>query len=74
MQGGEGGRRGREEIWREAIATREAEIVVSRVSSGESRISPRLGRQHTLLPNFPKNCMKLKKFGPQGRGHPKFTM
>ena len=24
------------------------------------------GRQHTILPNFPKNCMKLKEFGPQG--------
>ena len=22
------------------------------------------GRQHTILPNFPKNCMKLKEFGP----------
>ena len=21
-------------------------------------------RQHTILPNFPKNCMKLKEFGP----------
>ena len=25
------------------------------------------GRQHTILPNFPKNCMKLKEFGPRGR-------
>ena len=24
------------------------------------------GRQHTNLPNFPKNCMKLKEFGPPG--------
>ena len=42
--------------------------------SGGSRISPRRGRQlpggwgwgrqHTILPNFPKNCMKLKEFGP----------
>ena len=24
------------------------------------------GRQHTILPNFPKNCMKLKEFGPRG--------
>ena len=32
------------------------------------------GRQHTILPNFPKNCMKLKEFGPPGgRGsRPKF--
>ena len=27
--------------------------------------SPR-GRQHMILPNFPKNCMKLKEFGPGG--------
>ena len=48
--------------------------------SGGSRISPRRGRQ---LPrggaptydfaNFPKNCMKLKEFGPPGgRARPKF--
>ena len=24
------------------------------------------GRQHTILPNFPKKCMKLKEFGPGG--------
>ena len=24
------------------------------------------GRQHTILPNSPKNCMKLKEFGPLG--------
>ena len=31
------------------------------------------GRQHTILPNFPKNCMKLKEFGPGGGGaRPKF--
>ena len=24
------------------------------------------GCQHTILPKFPKNCMKLKEFGPQG--------
>ena len=24
------------------------------------------GRQHTILPNFPKNCIKLKEFGPPG--------
>ena len=29
------------------------------------------GRQRTILPNFPKNCMKLKEFGPPG-GRPKF--
>ena len=42
--------------------------------SGRSRISPRWrrqpsrGRQHTILPKFPKNCMKLKEFG-RGGGH-----
>ena len=25
-------------------------------------------RQHTILPNFPKNCMKLKEFVPAGGG------
>ena len=32
------------------------------------------GRQHTILPYFPKNCMKLKEFGPPGGGgaRPKF--
>ena len=24
------------------------------------------GHQHTISPNFPKNCMKLKEFGPPG--------
>ena len=33
-----------------------------------------VGRQHTILPNFPKNYMKLKEFGPQGGARPKFTM
>ena len=42
--------------------------------SGGSRISPRRGcqlpggHQHTILPKFPKNCMKLKEFGPPRRG------
>ena len=26
------------------------------------------GRQHTILPKIPKNCMKLKEFGPPGGG------
>ena len=30
------------------------------------------GRQHTILPNFPQNCMKLKEFGPWGGVRPKF--
>ena len=25
------------------------------------------GRQHTILPNFPKNCLKLKEFGGGAR-------
>ena len=28
--------------------------------------TPQGGRQHTILPHFPKNCMKLKESGPQG--------
>ena len=31
------------------------------------------GRQHTILLNFPQNCMKLKEFGPRG-GVQNFTM
>ena len=27
-------------------------------------------RQHTILPNFPQNCMKLKEFGPPGGMRP----
>ena len=47
------------------------------VTSGRSKISPRRGRQlpgeeggrqHTILPNFLKNYMKLKEFGPGGGG------
>ena len=34
----------------------------------EGAPTPR-GCQHTILPNFPKNCMKLKEFGPPGVGH-----
>ena len=31
------------------------------------------GRQHMILPKFPKNCMKLKDFGPPvGAASPKF--
>ena len=28
------------------------------------------GRQHMILPNFPKNCMKVRKFLAGGRGGP----
>ena len=48
-------------------------IIYYSPSSGGSRISPRWGRQpsgvghqHRILPNFPKNCMKLKEFGARG--------
>ena len=30
------------------------------------------GCQHTILQNFPKNCMKLKEFGPPEGARPKF--
>ena len=41
--------------------------------SGGSRISPGWGCQHTILPNFSKNCMTLKEFGPRVEGaRPKF--
>ena len=30
------------------------------------------GRQHTILPYFPENCMKLKESGPPG-GHSSLT-
>ena len=33
------------------------------------------GRHHTILPKFPKNCMKLKEFGPPEGAHVQnFTM
>ena len=32
------------------------------------------GHQHTILPNFPKNCMKLKEFGPPGGGASKILL
>ena len=33
----------------------------------EGAPTPPGGRQHTILPNFPKNCMELKEFGRGGR-------
>ena len=49
--------------------------------SGGSRISPRRGRQlsgggrqHSILPNFPENCMKLREFGPAGGGASKILL
>ena len=32
--------------------------------------NPPGGRQHMILPNFAKNCMKLRKFWAVGRGAP----
>ena len=53
-------------------------LQIMEVANGGSKIFPRLGansqggRQHKILTNFPKNCMKLKEF-ERGRGaHPKF--
>ena len=37
-----------------------------KLSNGGSRICSSRERQHTILLNFSKNCMKLKEFGPQG--------
>ena len=34
---------------------------------------PRGGREHTILPNSPKNCMKLKEFGRRGGGRASLT-
>ena len=34
----------------------------------EGAPTPQGGRQHTILPKFPKNCMKSKEFGPPGVG------
>ena len=55
-----------------AYGRRRKDISFFTKTSGGSRISPRRGRQlsrgcqHTILPNFPQNCMKLKEFGPRG--------
>ena len=49
-------------------------VILQVPASGGSRISPRRGRQllggrqHTILPYFPKNCVKLKEFGPPQGG------
>ena len=32
----------------------------------EGAPTPQRGRQHKILPKFPKNCMKSKEFGPGG--------
>ena len=42
---------------------------------GWGRQSSRGGHQHTILPNFPQNCMKLKEFGsPGGARVPRFPL
>ena len=39
----------------------------------ERRRQPQKGRQPIIWQNFPKNCMKMNKFGPKGEGaRPKF--
>ena len=58
--------------------TRKVYIILFDLMSGTAVADPgfprggaptlRGGRQHMILPNFPKNCMKLKEFGPPGRG------
>ena len=59
------------------MASREGEIMLLTVIP-ENKYSvadlgfPEEGRQHTISPKFPKNCMKLKEFGPQGGARPKF--
>ena len=40
--------------------------IKSVVDPGFPRGGGARGHQHTILPNFPKNCMKLKEFGPRG--------
>ena len=40
----------------------------SRISPRGGVNPPRGGREHTILPNSPKNCMKLKEFGCRGGG------
>ena len=47
-------------------------MLKTHVSSGASRIFLRWGSQHTILPNFPKNCMKLEENLDPGWAHPKF--
>ena len=47
------------------------------LASDGSRISLRWGtnpRGGANIPNFPKNCMKLKEFGPQGGAHPSSSL
>ena len=45
------------------IHTTNLRLVQVAIFSGGSGISVRWGHQHTILRNFPKNCMKLKEFG-----------
>ena len=40
----------------------------SRISQTGGRQPQRGGRQHTIWPIFPKNCMKMKKIWPRGGG------
>ena len=42
------------------------EVMIVGNSAVEDPGLPRGEEQHTNLPNFPKNCMKLKEFGPPG--------
>ena len=39
-------------------------------AGGDANCPGKGGRQHTKLPNFPKNCMKLRNFRVVGEGAP----
>ena len=60
-------------VWKYPVESRKTGIHISvadpRFPRGGGANSPGGGRQHTIFPNFPKNCMRLKEFGPGGM-HP----
>ena len=55
---------------------KESAVAEPRFPQGEGPNSPGEGCQHIILPNFPKNCMQVKEFGPgEGEGSVQnFTM
>ena len=65
----------RDPVWKEEICTCHKYLIMCKFSGG-SRISPRWGRQLSggggtnirFCQKFPKNCMKLKEFGPPPGG------
>ena len=52
--------------WSKTIYIYTGLLCQSRISPRRGRQLPRGGRQHMILPKFPKNCTKLKEFGPLG--------